>query len=268
MRENRKSLLFKAVILLIICAATGSLWYATTPWRFFVEKKSQLAHDVSTFMTDTENTRRRSASILQGIKSYDNIDQTVIPYAELRAAMEQYNEELYNNHQVDLSSTASYSEEGAGFDLVEYGLSSNIFGVLKIPKTDLEMPLYLGASYPNLANGAATLSQTSIPIGGENTNAVIAGHRGWKGYSYFKDIEKLEPGDRVLIINPWETLTYKVIESRIINPSDIESVLIRPGEDMITLLTCHPPNSGGPYRFLVFCERDKEDDLNEVLENE
>ena len=119
----------------------------------------------------------------------------------------------------------------------------------------VEMPLYLGASNENMANGAAVLSQTSIPIGGINTNAVIAGHRGYGGYSYFRYIEVLEEGDEVIITNLWKTLTYKVSEIRIVTPDDVDAILIQPGKDMVTLLTCHPYASGGKYRYLVFCER-------------
>ena len=99
------------------------------------------------------------------------------------------------------------------------------------------------------------LAQTSIPIGGENSNSVIAGHRSWNGYKYFLDIELLEAGDLVYITNLWGTLTYRVTEIQIINPNEIDAILIRPGKDMITLLTCHPYGSGGLYRYLVFCER-------------
>ena len=57
------------------------------------------------------------------------------------------------------------------------------------------------------------------------------------------------------ITNLWGTLTYKVREIKIISPDDIESILIQPGKDMITLLTCHPYASGGKYRYLVYCDR-------------
>ena len=137
----------------------------------------------------------------------------------------------------------------------DYGLPDEKFGIITIPKMDLEMPLFLGASEANMAAGAAVLSQTSIPLGGVNSNAVIAGHRGYSGYPYFKEIELLEPGDEVIITNLWGTLTYVVTEIKIINPNDVNAILIQRGKDMITLLTCHPYASGGKYRYLVFCER-------------
>ena len=130
-----------------------------------------------------------------------------------------------------------------------------MYGVISIPKLDIEMPLYLGATYQHLADGAAHLSQTSLPIGGNNTNCVIAGHRGWKGASYFRYITELKPGDEVTITNLWGTLRYTVTETKIIAPNDIEEILIREGQELLTLLTCHPYASGGKYRYVVYCER-------------
>jgi len=68
----------------------------------------------------------------------------------------------------------------------------------------------------------------------------------------------LEMGDEVTITNLWGTLTYVVTEIKIINPNDVNAILIQKDRDMITLLTCHPYASGGKYRYLVFCERVEE----------
>jgi sortase A len=106
-----------------------------------------------------------------------------------------------------------------------------------------------------MADGAAHLSQTSLPIGGNNTNCVIAGHRGWGGASYFRYITDLQPGDEVIITNLWGEMSYTVTDTQIIAPNDVEQILIQENRDMITLLTCHPYASGGEQRYLVYCER-------------
>ena len=62
-------------------------------------------------------------------------------------------------------------------------------------------------------------------------------------------------GDYVTITNLWETLTYKVVEIKIIYPYEVEQILIQDGRELLTLLTCHPYASGGRQRYLVFCER-------------
>ena len=182
-----------------------------------------------------------------------------MPYEELYRSIQTYNEWLVTISQGNL--TNRVSTEIVPLTMTDYGLPDEVFGILRIPAMDLEMPIFLGANYDNLANGAAVLTQTSIPIGGENTNAVIAGHRGWNGYPYFLDIENLKTGDLVYIKNVWDELVYRVKEIRIVHPDNISSILIQPGKDMVTLMTCHPPNTGGKYRYLVYCERVTEDPI-------
>lgn len=183
-------------------------------------------------------------------------------YQELWDAMTDYNQRIFEEEQSQLTQSGAY--QASHFTLTDYGLPDETFGVITIPKLDLEMPLYLGATDENMAKGAAVLSETSIPIGGENTNAVIAGHRGWGGAAYFRYVPDLAVGDEVLITNIWETLRYQVVGTKIIDPHEIEHILIQPGRDMITLLTCHPYASGGKQRYLVYCQRILESQTKEV----
>ena len=178
-------------------------------------------------------------------------------YQALWDAMVSYNDAIWEEKQAGLCDPWAYQQPS--FTLGEYGLEEEVFGVISIPALNLEMPLYLGATASHMAEGAAHLSQTSLPIGGRNTNCVIAGHRGWNGADYFRYITDLQPGDEVMITNLWETLTYRVTDTRIIMPNEVEQILIQEGRDMITLLTCHPYASGGKQRFLIFCDRVMED---------
>ncbi len=174
------------------------------------------------------------------------------PYAELWEEMCAYNEDLYAQKQAGLNGTDDFRE--SSFQLRDYGRTDEVFAVLTIPKISLDMPVYLGATDGNLASGAAHLSQTSLPIGGENTNCVIAGHRGWNRAAYFRYVPDLEKGDLVTLQNLWETLTYVVVDTKIIAPNDVDAIHIQEGRDLLTLLTCHPYASGGKQRFLVICE--------------
>lgn len=45
-------------------------------------------------------------------------------------------------------------------------------------------------------------------------------------------------------------------EIKVINPTDIQELLIRPGEDRITLSTCHPYRHNY-QRYIVYCKRVK-----------
>ncbi|WP_070041071.1 class C sortase [Robinsoniella peoriensis] len=183
------------------------------------------------------------------------VSDTSVPkpfFDELYEKILAYNRNLFLSGQKDLVDPFSY--EQIGFSLKEWGFDEDMIGSLKISKMDIELPVYLGATNENMAKGAAHLTQTSLPVGGINSNAVIAAHRGYSRAAMFRDIEKLEPGDEVIIKNFRETLTYRVAEIKILKPTDIQEILIQEGRDLITLLTCHPYGFN-LQRYAVLCER-------------
>ena len=180
-------------------------------------------------------------------------DEPEQQYPELLAALQEYNRQLYAEQQCNLTDLEACEEPAA--DLTAYGIEDEIIGVLEIPAMELTMPVYLGASDAHLAAGAAVLGNTSAPIGGDNTNCVIAGHRGWRGADYFRHIDRLQMGDTVTLTNLWETLTYTVADIQIIQPREVDKVKIQQGRDMLTLVTCHPYASGGRQRYVVYCEK-------------
>ena len=174
-------------------------------------------------------------------------------YPELLADLQAYNQRIYAEKQSGLVDLEACEVPAA--NLTTYGVEDEIIGVLEIPAMELTMPVYLGASDAHLAAGAAVLGNTSAPIGGDNTNCVIAGHRGWRGADYFRHIDRLAVGDTVTLTNLWETLTYTVADIQIIQPHEVEKIKIQPNRDLLTLLTCHPYASGGRQRYVVCCER-------------
>ena len=180
-------------------------------------------------------------------------DEPEQQYPKLLAALQEYNRQLYKEKQCNLTDLEACEEPAA--DLTTYGVADEIIGVLEIPAMELTMPVYLGASDAHLAAGAAVLGNTSAPIGGDNTNCVIAGHRGWRGADYFRYIDRLQAGDTVQVTNLWETLTYTVTDIQIIQPHEVDKIKIQSDRDLLTLLTCHPYASGGRQRYVVCCEK-------------
>ena len=176
-------------------------------------------------------------------------EETALPFAELREACDRYNAELFSTGQKDLTEQTQLRPP---FDLSEYGWEEETFAVLSVPDAGIETAVYLGASAANLDRGAAILGQTSLPLGGEDTNCVIAGHRTWNGVIFFHPLRELKEGALVYIINPWETLTYRVREVTTIAPAEIDAIRIQEGRDLLTLFTCTYPNT---HRVLVVCER-------------
>lgn len=162
------------------------------------------------------------------------------------------NEELYEQKQKNLVDPFSY--EQPSIDLNKYGIENNIIGYIRVPKFNIELPILLGANIANMKKGAVHLTETSYPIGGENTNTVIAAHRGYGRATMFRHIEKLETGDEIFIRNFREELTYKVYEIKIIDPEDIKELEIKGKQDIITLITCYPYRVNN-QRYIVKAKR-------------
>ena len=188
-----------------------------------------------------------------GMKGETEDLKTAVPYEKLLENMKTYNQKIYEEKQVELRDAWSYRKNI--FDFASIGISDDMIGYITIDAMNVEIPLYIGASDENLRRGAAVLTQTSMPVGGQNTNCVIAAHRGgYYGDAMFRDIEVLQPGDKIQVSNFWETLEYEVVRAIVTVPDDIEAVKIIEGQDLVTLVTCHP-YSDNYQRYIVYCRR-------------
>lgn len=138
--------------------------------------------------------------------------------------------------------------ECLGFD------DNDIFSAIEIPKLKLVIPVYLGSSEDILSKGIGHVEGSSLPLGGESTHTVLAGHRGMGTKAMFRHIDELSPGDIFYIHTVEETLTYKVYDTRIILPHEVESLYIQEEKDLASLFSCHPyPHNS--HRLVVYGER-------------
>ncbi len=235
---NRKRIILSFLCAALLLSGLGLLLYS--PWK--TAKRAE--------------AYRQEIACLESYFRPDDVfseknQEAARPFSDLWDACEAYNRLLLETNQESISVRTM---EDAPVRLADYGWQAEAFGYLSIPAIDLEAPIYLGASEENLERGGAVVGQTSLPIGGENTHCTIAGHRSWRGAVLFRPVEKLLPGDLVLVTNPWETLTYEVVEIKVVEAYETQEILIQPGRDLLTLLTCAYPND---RRVLVLCEREE-----------
>lgn len=252
MRNGKLRAFLIALMLLVFASGLAFLLYPYL-WGAMVDREISL--NAQGFLNRDETALTTPEVIVTIDSTEPTAPENARAYPKLWADMVRYNETIYTQGQAGLS--CQYDYQKPSFTLMQYGLTDEVFGVISIPAMELEMPIFLGATEQHMADGAAHLSQTSLPIGGEDTNCVIAGHRGYNGASYFRYIDKLNVGDAVYITNLWGRLTYQVCEIKIIAPHDVTEILIQPGRELLTLLTCHPYASGGRQRYVVYCERVK-----------
>lgn len=119
-------------------------------------------------------------------------------------------------------------------------VGEDVFAILEIPKLDLMVPIYLGSTKEILNRGVGQVVGSSLPVGGESTHTVLAGHRGMPLKEMFLNLDRVVQGDVFYIHTKKDTLTYKVYAQNVIDPSDPELLEIQEGKDLATLITCHP----------------------------
>lgn len=130
--------------------------------------------------------------------------------------------------------------------------NTDILGSISIPRINLLYPIYDGATDENLMKGVARVEGTSYPVGGLNTNSVIAGHTGVLNHVFFTNINQLKMGDKIIIQNKMEMLTYEVYKTSVVYPDEVSALAVVPSQDTLTLLTC---TFDSTQRLLVYAKR-------------
>ncbi len=164
-----------------------------------------------------------------------------------------YNEELKTYQGAKFMGKLDFGNPA--LRLRDYGITDGVYGYVSAPSINMKLPIYLGASDANMSYGAAHMTYTSLPFGGVDTNAVVAGHTGYIGRIFFDNIRRLGTGDKIYVRTFWGTLTYEVKDSQIHDPSEAECAFIQKGKDMFTMFTCTPKGGGQFNRYFVMCER-------------
>lgn len=164
---------------------------------------------------------------------------------------EEYNKELAEN-QIPFKN--GKSEDKNYMSQLKLFEEESIMGYITIEKINLKLPIYHTTDEPILQIAVGHLEGSSLPIGGEGTHSVLTGHRGLPSAKLFTDLDKLEKGDLIEIKVLNKTITYKVRDTSIIEPQQVDSLKIEEGKDLLTLITCTPYGVNS-HRLLIHGER-------------
>lgn len=151
-----------------------------------------------------------------------------------RQAAEQYNAMLAN---------ATISEGGASAPPLAYADQLTVGGVMAyvdIPKINVYLPVQHGTGAETLEKSVGHVVGTSLPVGGENTHAVLSAHSGMASSKLFSDIDQLAAGDVFYVHVLGEVLAYEVDVINTVLPTDTSLLQIEAGKDLVTLVTCTP----------------------------
>ena len=151
--------------------------------------------------------------------------------------------QIYNDNLGNVVPKDPYTEEEKKKAFDNYAQMLELrtkIGTIEIPSIDVDLPIYAGTNEEILQKGCGHLEGTSLPIGGESSHTVITAHSGLPSARLFTDLQKVEMGDKFYINYIGGVLAYQVDHIDVIDPSDFSQLLVVPGKDYATLLTCTP----------------------------
>lgn len=131
-------------------------------------------------------------------------------------------------------------------------------GILHVPSWDkMQIPIREGSTRAAL-KGAAGHYPTTENVG-QIGNFAVSAHRRSHG-SNFRRIEEMKPGEQVVVETDDIYYVYKVYETEVVDPSNVDVLLpvphqpeTAPTKRIMTMTTCHP-EWGNSERFVVYSE--------------
>jgi sortase A len=117
---------------------------------------------------------------------------------------------------------------------------NGIMGYIEIPTINCSLPIYHGIDEAVLQVAVGHIEWTSLPTGGEGTHTVLSGHRGLPSAKLFSELDKLREGDVFMLRVLDELFTYQVDRILIVEPNEVDPLLIEKGKTYCTLVTCTP----------------------------
>jgi sortase A len=126
--------------------------------------------------------------------------------------------------------------------------TGHAIGSIRIPRIGAHYAVVQGTDTASLRKGPGHYPDTNFP--GEGGTVAIAGHR-TTYLAPFNQIDKLKPGDEIVLDMPYGKLTYAVERTKIVDPTDLSVVDQVKGTERLVLSACHPLYSAS-QRIIVF----------------
>jgi len=153
------------------------------------------------------------------------------------------------------------SEEGWGPDslpeappvvMTRPKVDLTLIGYIKIPKLKVSEHLIEGVN-DEMYYGIGHYPGTAMP--GEAGNCVVAGHRNHVLANALRHLDKIGVGDAVEITYGGNVFVYEVVQTLVVNPSDVwvmGSKVLEGKSHVLTIITCTPAHNP-THRLIVHC---------------
>ena len=107
---------------------------------------------------------------------------------------------------------------------------------IQIPSIGVDAPVVQGDGWEQLKKGVAQHIGTANP--GQTGNLVLSAHNDIFG-EIFRYLDKLQPGDEIIVFTNQKQYTYVVDGTRVVEPTSVE-VMAPTGSPVVTLISCYP----------------------------
>ena len=130
----------------------------------------------------------------------------------------------------------------------EYGTQ---YATIKIPKIDVELPVYYGDTLDILKKGVGHSSGSYFP--GEGGSIIYMGHNSKKMFRRFSELQK---GNEIEVTTSYGDFKYKIYDMQLIKETEVDKLPIQEDKEILMIYTCYPFNNIGyaTQRYVVYAE--------------
>lgn len=107
---------------------------------------------------------------------------------------------------------------------------------IQIAAIDIDKPIVQGDDWEQLKKGVGQHIGSALP--GQEGNLVLSAHNDIFG-EIFRDLDKLKPGDEIIVSTERQSYTYVVREIEVVEPTEV-SVMSPTDHASATLISCYP----------------------------
>lgn len=105
-----------------------------------------------------------------------------------------------------------------------------------IPAINVDAPVVQGDDWEALKTGVGLNASSASP--GKAGNVILSGHNDIFG-QVFRELDRLLPGDEIMLLTEKNAYTYIVTGTQVVQPSQVE-VMRQTTDSTLTLISCYP----------------------------
>lgn len=107
---------------------------------------------------------------------------------------------------------------------------------IQIPALGLDAPIVVGDGWEQLKKGVGQNVSSVNP--GQTGNLILSAHNDIFG-ELFRDLDKLNPGDEVIVYTSQRAYVYIINQTQVVEPTRVD-LMAQTQEPVVTLISCYP----------------------------